>query len=496
MASIDKPQESTMAFPGQTRRRRIGLPTLSLRASERRLLLFIVDVILLNAALVVALAVSTDILPPWPAVVAAYKWFLTLTIAWLPIAAVFDLYNLARAASTTYILKATIPATVIATFGYVWIPYFTPPIVNRSQVFLFIILAVVFVAAWRAAYALLFVQPAFMRRALVVGAGASGRALASALQNNEARHDHNPFRGTGYQLVGFVDDEPALTGQKIEAVPVWGTGEQLVRLARTLRVDEVFVAITKVRTIRPELMESILDCRELGIPVSNFTTVYERLTRRVPVAFASQDIEIAAGTADTPFVRFYRLLKRALDLLFGFYGLLMLLLFMPVVAIANRLTAPGPLFYRQQRVGRGGKPFTVLKFRSMVPDAEKGSARWASKDDDRITPVGRVLRATHLDELPQVINVLRGEMSVVGPRPERPEFVGQLSRTIPFYRARHCVRPGITGWAQIHQDYGDSIDAAEEKLEYDLYYIKHAGPMLDALILLRTVTKVLGLKGR
>ena len=148
-------------------------------------------------------------------------------------------------------------------------------------------------------------------------------------------------------------------------------------------------------------------------------------------------------------------------------------------------------------MGRGGRTFCVIKFRSMVPGAENESgAIWAAENDDRVTSFGRLLRHTHMDELPQFINVLRGEMSIVGPRPERPEFVGLLSRSVPFYRARHSVRPGITGWAQIHQDYGDSIERAKEKLEYDLYYLKRAGFRLDTVIMLRTIAKVLGFQGR
>jgi lipopolysaccharide/colanic/teichoic acid biosynthesis glycosyltransferase len=167
------------------------------------------------------------------------------------------------------------------------------------------------------------------------------------------------------------------------------------------------------------------------------------------------------------------------------------------VALGNALTSPGPLFFRQRRLGRGGRPFSVMKFRSMVDDAESASgAIWAQPGDERVTRIGRLMRLTHVDELPQAINVLRGEMSWVGPRPERPEFVAELSKTIPFYRARHSLRPGVTGWAQIHQNYGDSVERAREKLQYDLYYIKHAGPALDGLIVLRTVAKVLTLQGR
>jgi lipopolysaccharide/colanic/teichoic acid biosynthesis glycosyltransferase len=193
----------------------------------------------------------------------------------------------------------------------------------------------------------------------------------------------------------------------------------------------------------------------------------------------------------------YGLVKRIVDIMGALVAAIPFCLMIPVVALVNLIASPGPLFFRQTRVGRGGKLFYVVKFRSMRPNAEFDSgAVWASENDARITRVGRFLRGTHLDEVPQVINVLRGEMSLVGPRPERPEFVATLSKSIPFYRARHAVRPGITGWAQIHQDYGDSYERAREKLEYDLYYLKRQSPILDTEIILRTVTKVLGLKGR
>ena len=497
MTSLDqiqqRPRERPLASPKQ---RRLGLPSLGLHASERKLLLAGMDVVLLNGALVIALVTQTELVPYAGALWDAHKWFITLTLLWLPLAAICDVYNLARAASTVYSLQATLAAAGMTVLIYPWIPFFTPPIHNRTQVFVFMGLGLLLITLWRALYARLFVQPAFLRRALVVGAGESGQALAQALQSGFAQQDANPFRGTGYELLGFIDDNATLTDAQVAGLPVWGPSNQLVRLARALRVDEVIVAITQPNHIRPALLEALLDCRELNIPVRSVASAYERLTQRVPVAYASQDVEAASGFRDAPLARFHCAFKRGADIFMALNTLLMLGLIAPLILLANRLTSPGPLFYRQQRVGQGGKPFMVIKFRSMRPDAEQGGAAWARRNDDRVTPVGRILRATHLDELPQVINVLRGEMSMVGPRPERPEFVGQLARTIPFYRARHAVKPGISGWAQVHQDYGDSFEAAQEKLEYDLYYIKHASPLLDLLILLRTVTKVIGLKGR
>lgn len=476
---------------------RVQLPLSGLRMSERKLLLAVGDIFLLNAALILSLWLRTDLLPEWRAVFAVYKWFVTLIVVWGVMAAVFDVYNLVRAASTSCSVRATLGAAAGSAGIYLLIPWLTPPLQNRSQGFLFVSFAVLFVVGWRTFYAQVFVQPAFQRRTLVVGAGSSGRKLAQALQSDFARRDANPLRGTGHILVGFVDDDAAYWGENIAGASVLGGSQQLVRLARTLAVDEIVVAVTRTDRIRPELFEAILDCRELGIPIVNMTTVYERLTGRVAVAFASSNMEIATQKGDGAFFRLYAIIKRGIDVCGAAVGFIALLLFIPLVALANALLSPGPLFFRQQRVGRGGQPFIVVKFRSMIPEAEKRSGPvWARRHDDRVTPVGRWLRRTHLDELPQVINVWRGEMSLVGPRPERPEFVGQLSRLFPFYRARHCVRPGITGWAQIHREYGDSAESAQEKLEFDLYYVKHATPLLDILIILRTFSRVLGLRGR
>jgi lipopolysaccharide/colanic/teichoic acid biosynthesis glycosyltransferase len=216
----------------------------------------------------------------------------------------------------------------------------------------------------------------------------------------------------------------------------------------------------------------------------------------VAVEHASRDIELATGKPEGSFDRLYGVIKRCVDLAGSVIGLIVLAVLIPVVWLANRVSSPGPLYYRQERVGLGGKSFEMIKFRSMKPDAEIDEAVWASAQDGRVTPIGRVLRGTHLDELPQAVNVLRGEMSLVGPRPERPEFVQKLSQTIPFYRARHCMKPGITGWAQVHQDYGDSVERAREKLEYDLYYVKRASSFLDLVIVLRTISKMVGFRGR
>ncbi len=497
MTSIDDRHEGQGQPSVSIKRRRIWLPSLGLRVSERILLLVVADIFLLSTSLIISLVLRTDLLLDAMAIWLNVKWFVTLAVLWSVIATLFRLYDLSRAADPATGVIISAGAAGLTSLIYLTIPWLTPPIENRSQGFIFVIFSVVLIGLWRLLYAQLFVQPAFQRRAIVVGAGNSGKALARALEGNGQNKKGNRLYGTGHELIGFVDDDPGKAGTAILGVPVLGDSSRLLRLVRELEVDEVVVSITNTEGIKPELFEAILDCREIGIPIASMTAVYERLTGRVAFEHASRNVALATGQEELPYLRFYGLAKRIVDIIGALIGLLFLTILCPIVALGNGITSRGPLFFRQRRLGRGGKDIDIIKFRSMIPDAETESgAVWTSIDDNRITFAGRLLRQTHLDELPQVLNVLRGDMSLVGPRPERPEFVKNLSREIPFYRARHSVRPGITGWAQIHQDYGDSVEGASEKLEFDLYYIKNGGPILDTLIMLRTLTKVLALRGR
>ncbi len=476
--------------------KRYSLPSLGLRVSERRMLLAVVDVLLLWAALAAALMLTTDLVPDTGALFAAWKWYLTLAVIWFVFAALFDVYNLARAASTIYSTRAAGSAALLTTVIYLAIPWLTPTLVNRSYAFTLVLLGVGSILLWRVTYAQFFTQPTFQRRSLIVGTGARGQALALALRSRFALEDANPFRGTGNVPLGFVETSETAGAERVVGLPVVGNARDLVRLTREFAIDEIVLALAPYEPISGQFFEAVLDCRELGIPLTNMATVYERLTGRVPIEFANWDVETAASMDDTAFLRIYLALKRVIDGLTGLVGLLILGLMIPPIAVGNALTSPGPLFYRQQRVGKGGKPFRIYKFRSMGVDAEEQGATWAQPEDDRVTPVGKWLRRLHLDEVPQVINILGGDMSLVGPRPERPEFVGLLAGEVPFFRARHSLRPGVTGWAQIHQDYGSSIEDAKVKLEYDLYYLKNFSFWLDLVIMLRTVTKILGFKGR
>jgi exopolysaccharide biosynthesis polyprenyl glycosylphosphotransferase len=429
-------------------------------------------------------------------VIQAPVYFLLLTALWVVWASFFDCYDLPRTADVSQSAWSTGRAAFLTGLTYLAIPYYTPHFpTSRLSAYLFVGATTLSVPLWRALYAAVFSQPTFQQRILVVGAGRAGSELARELARTP--QFGNPYAGSGYHLVGFVDDNPAMAGTEVQGAPVLGNRHDLRDLVEEHEVDTLAVAITHTPDIHPELFQALLDCREQGIRLEPMTSLYERLSGRVSVDHAGRNLHVVLPLSDSPVHRVFGAGKRMADLLSALVGLVLLGLVVPCVALANHIWCPGLLFYRQERVGKGGKRFSVVKFRSMVLDAEAGSgAVWASDGDARVTPVGRVLRRTRLDELPQMWNVLRGEMSLVGPRPERPEFVADLAKQVPFYQARHAVRPGVTGWAQVRYGYGSSVQDALVKLQYDLYYIKHQSLYLELSILVKTAAEMLRLRGR
>ena len=295
---------------------------------------------------------------------------------------------------------------------------------------------------------------------------------------------HLRRRSSGFRLLGQlvnVAADPALSGD--------GTSERWERLEEIVareRVDRVVVATSERRGDLP--VEQLLACRMKGVAVQDGTAFFEHLTRKISLTGLKPSYFIFSDGFRWP----SRAMKRAMDILLASVGLWLAAPLFLLLPILIKLGSPGPVFYRQERLGLQGRRFTILKFRSMCADAERaGRPMWAEERDPRITPAGRFIRKFRLDELPQMLNVLWGDMSFVGPRPERPEFIAVLAREIPFYPLRLSVKPGITGWAQVMYRYGSSVQDAAEKLQYDLYYIKHMSVKLDLVIALKTIKTVL-----
>ena len=323
-----------------------------------------------------------------------------------------------------------------------------------------------------------FARWQFNDRVLLVGAGSMAHTLVQELQG---------LKDPGYELIGYVSCDDASASDL--PLPCRGSSKDLAAIAQKHRANRVAVSLDERRGKLPIL--ELLNCRLNGIRVEDAELLYERLTGKIAVQRLRPSYLVFAEGFTQGRVTFA--VKRALDAVVAVVGLLLAVPIGILVALAIKLDSPGPVFFGQTRVGRDGRIFTVWKFRSMRTDAEKGGPQWASKNDARITRIGRFIRMTRIDELPQMWNILCNEMSFVGPRPERPFFVDELRKQIPYYMERLLVKPGLTGWAQINYQYGSSVEDALTKLQYDLYYIKNLSVWLDLLVLLRTI-KVIALR--
>jgi sugar transferase (PEP-CTERM system associated) len=397
-----------------------------------------------------------------------------------------DLYNLRLVADRRELFIRVFQALGVASFALAGIYYWFPALIVGRGVFLVAsAFIVILVAGWRFAFEWLSGRVRPRERLLLVGASPAAVALASELF--ERRQD------LGVEIVGFVETDPAKVGMPVLNPGVIGTIEDIPSIVRARSVDRVVVSLSDARGKLP--MEKLLEMKLDGVTFDHLPSVYEEYTGKIAVENLRPSwLIFSEGFRKS---RSLGIAKRTLDILVALCGLVVGLPLMGLIALAVRLTSPGPVLYHQRRVGLRGHIFEVHKFRTMRVDAEAETGPvWASKDgDSRVTVIGPVLRRTRLDELPQLWNVLVGEMSFVGPRPERPEFVTDLTRVIPYYGQRHIVRPGLTGWAQVRYTYGASTEDALQKLQYDLYYIKNLAISLDLYIMFETIKTVVLRKG-
>jgi sugar transferase (PEP-CTERM system associated) len=319
-------------------------------------------------------------------------------------------------------------------------------------------------------------------RILIFGTGAVARAVGVSLTAA------NPQA----QIIGYFAG-PNEAEPQVPRAEIIASTDSLIETARRLDVAEIVVALPERRGGSMPLRQ-LLDCKLYGIEVVDISSYFERTLTQINIDHVNPGWLIFGDGFNQGLIR--TVVKRTFDLIFSALLLLLSLPVMLAAALCIKLDSPGPVFYQQQRVGLNGKIFRVIKFRSMRADAEKdGKPRWASVGDDRVTKVGRFIRKLRIDELPQLVNVLRGEMSLVGPRPERQFFVDELISKIPYFAVRHSVKPGVTGWAQVRYEYGSTVEDSIEKLQYDMYYVKNHSLFLDLLIILETVAVVLTGKG-
>jgi exopolysaccharide biosynthesis polyprenyl glycosylphosphotransferase len=461
-----------------------------MRASERVAILLIGDLLVAAVALFLALYfwAAKD---AWMEFSLAFiserppLWFFLLPVFWMIL--LVELYDVHRANNRRETIKGIGLATLIYVLVYLLI-YFTsaPNSLPRRGVSVFIVIAVFFTLLWRLAYIRMFTAPHLLRRVLIVGAGNAGKTLVDVIEK---------LWPPPFFTVGLIDDDPEKLGQKIGNFPVLGNSLELIEIIQEQQVTDLILAISG--EMKGEMFQSILTAQEMGAHLAPMPQVYEELLGRVPIFLLETEWIVRSFVEKTSTSTFFELAKSLIDFAGGLVGTLIMIGLFPFISLATILESGFPVLFSQERLGRGGQPYKMVKFRTMERDAERdGEARLAEENDQRVTRVGWFLRRTHLDELPQFINVLRGEMSLVGPRAERPQLVEHFQKQIPFYRARLLVKPGITGWAQVNFGYAGNVSETAVKLDYDLYYIEHRNLIMDISIILRTVGTVLGFKGQ
>lgn len=413
-------------------------------------------------------------------------WFYLLPIAWILL--MVELYEPHTAANWRRTVRGiAIAAFVgIVIYSLVFIVRANPNSLPRIGVGAFLLYASLLTLLWRSVYIRFYASSGQSRRVLVIGAGKAGHTLAEIFLSQSPP----PFN-----LVGFIDDDPRKLGQAVFDFPVISQSFELLEIIETHKISDIIVAISSA--IQGATFQTILDAQEQGVEVTRMPTLYEEMTGRVPIHHLESDWVIRSFVDQARVSGMYLLAKRLIDILGGLAGLAIFAIILPFTALATLIDSGLPIFYSQVRSGKGGQLFKIYKFRTMRQDAEAdGQARLAEKNDPRVTIVGNFLRRTRLDEFPQFWNVLRGEISMVGPRAERPKLVNSFQEQIPFYRARLLVKPGLTGWAQINYGYVSTVGDTAVKLEYDLYYIKHRTLGMDLNIVLRTIGTMFSGKGR
>lgn len=472
-----------MLFSPSPRRKR-----LQLRISERRLLLMAGDALSIVAAVFIALFIWSQVAnrPFTMAFIAPQLyWFVVLLFGWLLLANANDFYELSIAANRAASLQRLALITSQILIVYLLVFFFSPrDALPRLFILYYGVTSFLLLGLWRLLNPALIGWAAEPRHVLIIGTDWGAEAMIQAIQTH-ARRIYD-IRG----IIGTAQD----VGRVVCDVPVIGTGNDLMNFVLRDRISEIIFISAPDMT--HEVFQGLMTAYERGVVLTPMPLLYERLTGRVPVEHVNANWAMVLPIGGSSIFTAYNVFQWVMNKSLSLVGTVVFLVLLPFLAFIIRLETPGNILFRQKRLGINGREFEILKFRTMIQNAEASTGPVFSREGDpRITRVGRFMRKTRLDELPQVLNILRGDMSIVGPRPERPEHVARLMEKIPFYRTRMVVRPGLTGWAQVQYTYGSTDEDALVKLEYDLYYIRHKSVFLDLNIVIRTIGKVLRMSG-
>lgn len=472
-----------MLFSPAPRRRR-----LQLRLSERRWLLMAGDAIAVVLAVVIALAIwaqAADDALDLAFIFPRSYWFIILPFLWSVLASANDFYDPNTGDSPAGTLQKLLAITAQMLVVYLIVFFLSPrDALPRIFILSYGVTSFILIALWRLMSPALFNRTTEARNVLIIGTNGTAQEIILALQQQSRRV---------YAIRGIIGT-PEEVGQTIDGVPIIGTGSDLMNFVRRDHISEL--VLTSTRDLSGDTFLGVMDAYEYGAALVPMPLLYERITGRVPVEHVRDNWAVVLPIEGSSMFNPYAATRRVIEIMLSLIGMVIFVLLLPLIVLAIKLDSPGGVFYSQERVGLNGKIFRVYKFRTMVTNAEAlTGAVFSHRGDPRITRVGNFMRKVRLDEIPQLINILRGDMSLIGPRPERPEHVKRLTEKIPFYRTRHVIRPGLTGWAQVRYDYGATDEDALIKLQYDLYYIRHQSLLLDINILIRTIGRVLKMSG-
>lgn len=448
--------------------------------SERKILLRVFDVFLVLLAFsALDLFFAFDY---FRITLANFYWTIVLALYLNIIGTIFEMYHLPTASNRFQITRSVLLTVSVTTLLYLLTPIFTPILPsNRLQILLFYFTMLFTLLAWRYFYIAYLASNRFIKRVIFVG---NSDNVKKAVLEITAIDKH-------YKVKGCILTNTTSTSD-IDIFSI----DDLERIVKEKSISEIVLVQDVNYVLDVKTYNKLFDLLEKGVIIRKYEEVFEQTTNSLPLHLSSDQLQKFFPFSRSNQNKFYQFYSRTFDIVFSVLGIGVFVILLPVVFVLNLISNKGPLFYKQERVGKNGKLFEIIKFRTMIPNAEQNGAVYATQKDKRITPFGKLLRNSRIYEIPQFINVLKGQMALIGPRPERPVFVKQIAEKNPIYQTRHVIKPGLTGWAQVNASYGENLDDSLIKLRYDLYYIKHRSLFLDVNIIIKTLSTILFFRGQ
>jgi len=416
-----------------------------------------------------------------------YYWTIVLTIYINAFGAVFEMYNLQVASNHFQVLKSTVLTTTATVVFYLLTPVFSPQLPkNRLQLLVFYLVVFIGLYSWRMIYVRFLASNRFVQKVVLICDREQVEELILGLESVDPH----------YKIIGYVNSDNSIADNFEYHYVRCLKRDELSLFVKDNGISELVVASQKTDGITVDLYHQLLQLLESGITIREYTQVYESKTLRIPVQYIARDFYRFFPFSRSNQNKLYLSIVRFFEIGLSLLGISIGLVLIPIILIGNVFWNKGKLFYTQERVGKDSVAFEIIKFRTMIKNAETRGAVFATTNDSRVTKFGKFLRKTRIDEFPQFINILKGDMAIIGPRPERPFFVNEIAQIMPFYETRHIIKPGLTGWAQVNYAYGEKMEDSLIKLQYDLYYIKHRSVYLDLSIAFKTISTVLFYRGQ